>query len=501
MEGLKDIFHNRKDYDNIYFLINGYLFLLFVSSHIMMEFIFLYFDMRIMVFYNIFPIILMLLCIFLNHIGLTKIAAILTIIELCIYSILGTLSGGWNLGFYMYFFLAVSFTFFTQKLGLRTKGLVTIVITVLAGILKVYAQDIIVSNGSFVSSFTYYNNFLGIILNTAMIYYYFDSQGIELAKETIKSKQFIQNIEMILEKNMAVSNEVKNIGEQFLDNFNGNLHSQNAISSSSEVVAINSKNSLKINQTISAKVNDFSIMLENLKDSVVHINENSKEALNLNIKGNGNILDIEAKLNKNIESTHKLSDAIVELEGRAVEIGTIIDVIKSITKQINLLSLNASIEASRAGAHGKGFAVVSDEIRKLAEQSSNATSKIEEVINSLKISVEGARLNMNEVGNAVNTQKVLTDETKTRFDEIKMKIDLMTSKINSVNSDIHNITNFKEEIKTLVQKSAKESKSVYNETEKIVVSIKEQSNSMNNSNTIVEELLSLSSKLNSRQLN
>lgn len=394
--------------------------------------------------------------IFLNHIGLTKIAAISTIIELCIYSILGTLLGGWSLGFYLYFFLAVAFTFFTQKLGLRTKVFVTIVITVLAGILKVYAQDIVVSNASFVSSFTYYNNFLGIILNTAMIYYYFDSQGIELAKETMKSKQFIQNIERILDKNMAVSNEVKNIGEQFLDNFNGNLNSQNAISSSSEVVAINSKNSLEINQTISSK------------------------------------------LNKNIESTNKLSDAIVELEGRAVEIGTIIDVIKSITKQINLLSLNASIEASRAGEHGKGFAVVSDEIRKLAEQSSNATSKIEEVINSVKISVEGARLNMNEVGIAVNTQKVLTDETKTRFDEIKIKIDLMTSKINSVNSDIHNITNFKEEIKTLVQKSAKESESVYKETEKIVVSIKEQSNSMHNSNTIVEELLSLSSKLNSR---
>jgi methyl-accepting chemotaxis protein len=501
MRWLKDIFHNRKDYDKFYFLINGYLFLIFELSHIMMEIIFLYLDIPIMVFYNIVPIVLLLVCIYLNHIGLTKIAAILTIIELCIFSILGTLVCGWNLGFYLYFFVAVAFAFFTQILCLRTKAFVTIVIAVLAGILKVYAQGIGVSTENFVITFIYSINFLGIILNTAMIYYYFDSQGIELAKETNKSKQFIKDIERILEKNMAISNEVKNIGEQFLDNFNGNLRSQNAISSSSEVVAINSRSSLETNQIISTRVHDFSVMIENLKDSVGHIHKNSKEALDLNNKGNGNILDIEVKLDKNIESTNKLGNAIVELEERAVEIETIIDVIKSITKQINLLSLNASIEASRAGEHGKGFAVVSDEIRKLAEQSSNATSKIEEVINSVKISVEGARLNMNEVGIAVNTQKSLTDETKTRFDEIKIKIDLMTSEINSVNSDIHNITNFKEEIKTLVQKSAKESESVYQETEKIVVSIKEQSNSMYNSNSIVEELLSLSSKLNSSTLN
>lgn len=500
MRGLKDLFHNKNDYENLNYLVSGYLLFVFIISHILMEGILIYYRLHFMIIYNIFSIVLMFICFFLNHVGFPKMAVILNLIDICIFSTLGSLLGGWNVGFYLFFFDAVAMAFFTETLGLRTKMFFTIAVTALAGIVKVYAPDRVVSAGSSANTFIYCIIFLGIILYMGVIYYYFDRQRIMLAKETIKSKKFIKNIERILEKNMTVSNEVKNIGEQFSDNFNGNLRSQNAISSSADVVAKNSKSSLDINKTISSRVSDFSVMLEKLKDSVIQIHDNSKEALNLNNNGNKNIIDIEIKLNSNVESTNKLGDAIVELEERAVEIGTILDVIKSITKQINLLSLNASIEAARAGEYGKGFAVVADEIRKLAEQSSSATNQIKKIISSVKGSVEGSRNNMNEVWNAVSIQKELTDETKTKFNDIKNKIDIMTSEITSVNADIHRITNFKEEILALVQKSALESESVHNETEKIVVSIKEQSNSMQNSNSIVEKLLSLSSKLNANDV-
>lgn len=501
MKGLKDIFHNKKDYDNLNFLVSGYELLAFFISHILMEGILIYYQLHFMAVYNIFSIILMITCIYLNHVGYPRLAVLLNVMEICIFSTMGSLFAGWNVGFYIFFFPAVALVFFTETINLRAKVLMTIGITVLAGIAKINSPNLAVSAGNSAVTFIYCLIFVGVILNIGVIYFYFDNQRIKLADETIKSKQSIDNIEGILEKNMMVSNEVNSIGEQFSNNFNGNLRSQSSISSSAEVVAKNSKSSLDNNNIISARVSDLSNMLEKLKESVIQIHKNSKEALNLNNNGNKNILDIEAKLESNVESTNKLGNAIAELEVRGDEIGTIVDVIKAITKQINLLSLNASIEAARAGEHGKGFAVVADEIRKLAEQSSSATNEIENVISSVKISVEGSGKNMNEVWDAVNAQKELTDETKIKFNHIKDKINLMTNEIDSVNADIHKITNFKEEILSLVQKSAIESESVYNETEKIVVSIKEQSNSMQNSNSIIEKLLSLSGKLNSNDFN
>lgn len=134
---------------------------------------------------------------------------------------------------------------------------------------------------------------------------------------------------------------------------------------------------------------------------------------------------IKAKVGISVEKVQEMGD-------RSLQIGTIVQTIEEISSQTNLLALNAAIEAARAGEHGKGFAVVADEVRKLAERSSQATKEISDLIGGIQVTVEEAVAAMNDGANEVESGVERASQSGVALESILNAVESVNTQVSSI---------------------------------------------------------------------
>jgi len=229
---------------------------------------------------------------------------------------------------------------------------------------------------------------------------------------------------------------------------------------SEEMSAITQQTSNNVNQQFS-EIDQVATAINEMTATVQEVARNATSAAQAALRANEHSTQGKRVVEATMESISDLSNelqnvanVINTLSKNSEDIGTVIDVIKGIAEQTNLLALNAAIEAARAGEQGRGFAVVADEVRTLASRTQKSTGEIETMIEQLQKAAQQAV-------QAVNTSR----------DKSQQSVDHAASAGDSLSTITQSVTEIND-MNTLIASAAEEQSAVTEDINKNIVTIR-----------------------------
>lgn len=256
------------------------------------------------------------------------------------------------------------------------------------------------------------------------------------------------------------------------------------ISSSTEEMAAGAQEQNQQVSEITYSIEKMTKSIIDMSNSISEVAEMSKQSSSAAELGTNKTSDTKKGMDKIVESSESAANIIASLANKTDQIGEITSVIDEIADQTNLLALNAAIEAARAGEQGRGFAVVADEVRKLAERTTKATKEIADTIKSIQAEVREADKSMANAKLSVEDGMKLTEEIDNVLKEIYKSA-------KSVSEVINNIVSASQEQSISAEEISKSIENITTVTQQSATSTSQIAHSTNNLTQLTESLQEL----------
>ena len=244
------------------------------------------------------------------------------------------------------------------------------------------------------------------------------------------------------------------------------------------------------NSELNDVVQESNVMRNDLREAIIeaeHGKENLEKSSMTLEETKEDILVLVSRVQDSSQLQVELADSLSQLSSDAEEVKNVLTVISDIAEQTNLLALNAAIEAARAGEHGRGFAVVADEVRKLAERTQKSLSEINATINVIVQAIIDSSSEMNKsssqieelasismnVGEKINATVEIMNESTRMSENILDGYRQNAQKTDNIISKIHHISEISNENKESVDEVAKASAHLHQLTDELGVRLNE----------------------------
>ncbi|WMJ80696.1 methyl-accepting chemotaxis protein [Clostridium sp. MB40-C1] len=347
-----------------------------------------------------------------------------------------------------------------------------------------------------------YSNMLNlfVVLNGIMILIYcLTSWGGKLIKsannKSLESKELVDKLDTLLLNIKHSTNDLDSNIEIFSEDImlvNGTSNDINNTMCQINIAV----------QEIVKSISDINIRINKSNSSLEKVGDMSRKISIMANEMQENFIDESEKINsmnstmKTIKGAVEVSlDTVNTLKSSIEKINSEINSIYKISAQTNLLSLNASIEAARAGEHGKGFSIVAEEVKKLADQSSEIVKNIYEIITEINVITNDAVIKVSDGNIAAEDGTKVVNNVYTSFNKIEGYFEKMNEYLGEEHVFIENVVQNFSPIKTELEGIGSITEEHSASTEEIEAIIKEQGEKISSMTLSIEDIKTLSKNL------